>query len=323
MKYVYVCVSEMSDYYLEQTFASIVTLKKHTPNASVSLLIDDITHRSLTLGRERINDICDEVVVKTFDKNISKKIRSRLLKTNMRDIVKGDFLYIDGDTFIFRDLSEIDSCPYSLAGVQDKHCRLSENEQFFTHSRLKIKICAEKKFLEDETYINGGVIWVKDTKENRNFFAEWNEKYVAFEKIGITQDMPSLSWVNYSYNHLIKELDGTWNCQLGSGAGYFYDVRILHYFASHLNQKSLVKLFEKIRQYGFDNEAEKYVLDNYKQIAFDFGPCSLLCGDEYNVKATAFYRCIVYLYRTHSFLFNFFEKIFSLGRGRGFYIRSK
>lgn len=321
MKVVYVCVSAKSDYYLEQTYASIVTLRKKTPNVFVSLIVDDDTERSLCDGRENIRNVCDEIVVKAFDKSISKKVRSRILKTSMRNLVDGDFLYIDGDTFIFDDLSEIEKYSYSLAGVQDGNCKLSENGQYFTHQRLRSIVCKDKEFLNSDVYINGGVIWTKDTAENRTFFTSWLEEYLRFEKIGVSQDMPSLSLVNYRNNYVIQELDGSWNCQLEAGASFFHRVKIFHYFASHFKQKSIENLLKKIREKNFSEEVQLYIEENYDKIAFDFGPCFLLRGIENEIQSKALYRAVVVMFKKYRFFFNIIEKIASLGRGKGLYFK--
>lgn len=322
MKFLYVCVSSKSDFYLEQTFASIVTLRKKTPNAFVSLLMDDNTELSLVDGRESIKNVCDEIVVKTFDQSVPQKVRSRILKTSMRNLVDGDFLFIDGDTFVFDDLAKIESLPYTLAGVPDHHCILSDNTQLYTHNLLKSKICADERFLKDETYINSGVIWAKDTKENRDFFLEWNRSYLKGVMANVTQDQPSLALTNFEKGFPIKEMDGFWNCQLEAGASFFYGVKIFHYFASHFKQKSIEKLLKTIREKKFGEEVQLYIKENYNKIAFDFGPCILSRGVEQEIQSKALYRAIVVLFKKYRFFFNIIEKIASLGRGRGFYFKS-
>lgn len=323
MKYVYVCTSSCKDFYLEQTFASIVTLKKCTPNAIVVLIVDNKTNDTLVNERQGIKKIVDELIVERFSEDISMKVRSRLLKTKMRNLVTGDFLYIDGDTFIFQDLSIINEESYEIAGIQDKHCPLSESDQFFTHFNLKKQVCQEKSFLQNETYINGGVLFVRDTEKNHLFFEEWNKTYLHFEKKGITQDMPSLALVNHQNNYVIKTLSGEWNCQLESGAQFFHSVKILHYFASHSKQKSLETFFKKIRLLQFNDNAINYIRKNYENAAFDFGNSILSRGVDQQIQKTAFYRFLVYLFSRQKLIFYVFEKFFSLGRGKGFYFKSK
>lgn len=323
MKYLYVCVSSERDCYLEQLFASVVTLKAKTPNASVTLLIDKDTEKSLVGGRENIKKLIDELIAVEFPRDVSQKVRSRLLKTQMRNLVDGDFLYIDTDTFIFEDLSPIGEVSASLAGVQDKHCPLSENDQAHTNKQLKRVVCGNPDFVNEQTFINGGVLLVRDTAGNREFFREWNGCYLANVDKGVTQDMPSLALINFRHGHCIAELDGSWNCQLEFGAQYFRSARIFHYFASHTQQKSLNALFEFIRKSGFDCLAQKLVREDSERIAFDFGTSVLITGIEQEVQKTACYRFVILLYSKFRRIFNLCEKILSLGRGHGLYFKAK
>lgn len=323
MKYLYVCVSSEKDFYLEQAFASIVTLKSKTPNSFVSLLMDEDTGKSLIGGRENIKNLVDEVVSVEFSPEVSQKVRSRRLKTSMRNLVDGDFLYIDTDTFIFQDLTELEKLPMSFAGVQDKHCPLSKNDQVHTLSLSKKLLCNQSDFVNEEMFINSGALLVRDSKENRDFFKDWNNEYQKWEKKGISQDMPSLALVNYKRNHCISEIDGSWNCQLESGAQFFRSAKIFHYFASHTKQKSLDDLFLHIRSSKFDDSAKNYILENYERIAFDFGTSALVTGVEQEILKTASYRFLVFLYSRKRFIFNICEKVFSLGRGKGRYFKSK
>ncbi len=323
MKYLYVCVSSNEDSYLEQAFASIVTLKAKVPDAFVSLLVDRDTEKSLVEGRERIKDIIDEFVAIEFAVDISKKVRSRLLKTNMRNLIDGDFLFIDTDTFIFQDLTAIEKLPASFAGVQDKHCPLSKNDQVHTLSLSLKLVFSNFNAVNEETFINSGVLLVRDTRANRDFFKDWNREYEKWERKGITQDMPSLAFVNYNHSYCIAELEGPWNCQLESGAAYFRSAKIFHYYASHITQKSLTDLFQYIRNSKFDEAAKKYILENYERVAFDFGTSALVTGVEQEILKTACYRFLVFLYRRVHFVFSICERILSLGRGKGLYFKSK
>lgn len=313
----------MADYYLEQLFASIITLKAKMPGAFVSLLVDKDTERSLSGERGYVRNVVDELISEEFPSEIPQKVRSRLLKTSMRNLVKGDFLYIDTDTFIFDDLSGLEESSMQFAGVQDKHCPLSENDQVYTHKQLKKIVCDNPNFINDEIFINSGVLFVRDSLETRSFFKEWNDCYLKNVKNRVTQDMPSLAWINYSHANCITKLDGAWNCQLESGAGYFRFAKIFHYFASHTKQKSLNRLLEFVRKSGFDERAKKFIVENYERIAFDFGTSMLVSGVEMEIQKTACYRFLVILYVKFRGIFNLCEKILSIGRGRGFYFGSK
>ena len=126
VKFLYILVSNEKDIYYEQTLVSVISLRHYNPDAFVSLLVDDKTDKSLVGFRAGIKDLVNEYKVIMFDEKIGGLARSRLLKTNMRNLLEGDFLYLDGDT-AFVDKLEVevdDSC--DVGGIPDLH---SQQEQ--------------------------------------------------------------------------------------------------------------------------------------------------------------------------------------------------
>ena len=99
-KLLYILVSTPADVYLEQAYVSAASARRHNPEACLTLLTDMATES--TLGSRGPQDaafraLFDEVVVAQLDATLTPMQRSRLLKTGMRDYVKGDFLFIDAD----------------------------------------------------------------------------------------------------------------------------------------------------------------------------------------------------------------------------------
>lgn len=326
MKFLYVCTSSNTDFFLEQTFVSIVTLKLNTPNAFVSLLIDKATEKTLVNDRKKIKDIVDEITVIDLDESLSAQIRSRLLKTSMRHHIQGDFLFIDSDTIILSNLEEINQNPNDLAGVLDCHTLLHNNPQIQIHSHIKKmkNLCSDRAFLNNELYFNSGVLLVRDSNENHSFFKMWHELYKKHQKQNnIIQDQPTLALTNFKSGNVIKELDGTWNCQLNYGTHLFRSAKILHFFASVNIPKAMQNMYKKVRQLAFSQSAVSFIERYYETAAFDFGSTALVKGAEYKVLNTALYRFLIYTYSSHKKLYNFFEKIASLGRGHGFYYKTK
>lgn len=324
MKYLYVCTSSSEDFFLEQTFVSIVSLRAHTPNAFVSLIIDKCTEKSLVNGRENIKKIVNEFIVVNLDEGLSAKYRSRLLKSSMRNLIEGDFLFIDSDTVILDNLSKIDEVSFDFAGVLDCHSKLSDNPQKYTHKKQMLKLCKEQSFLDSEEYINSGVLLVRDTTVNRSFFEQWNDLYKkSFKQHCISQDQPTLALVNFENNNIIEELDGSWNCQLSYGASFFRSAKIFHFIASTNIPISMQNLYSKVRQLLFEEQAVLFIKEKYEKAAFDFGKVALLRGNEYKILHTALYRLLIFLFLSHFSFFSFFERIASLGRGHGFYMKSK
>lgn len=229
-KIVYCIVSNDKDIYLEQAWVSIYTLRLYNPDAEVVLLVDKGTEATLTGKRAGIRELVTEVVAVDTPDGYNAMQRSRYLKTNFRQIIAGDLLFIDSDTVIGGSLAAIDDIEAEIACVPDAHEALDSYSQL---GELNIKI--EEIFgidVCDATYyFNSGVIYVKDTKRTRDFFVDWYNqwKYSAFEK-GCSFDQPALFAADKKNGYLIKELPGEYNCQLFLSLQYLHKGLILHFF---------------------------------------------------------------------------------------------
>ena len=108
MKYVYVLTSTPKDLYYEQALMSVWSLRYRMPDADIIVLVDDKTFKSFEDEKRSELKKIAEVKSIEFDDKVTNVERSRLIKTAIPDYVSGDFLYIDCDTIIADDLSDIE-----------------------------------------------------------------------------------------------------------------------------------------------------------------------------------------------------------------------
>jgi hypothetical protein len=273
MKYLYVLSSDNSDNYLEQTLMSITSLKLNMPDAFVSLLVDDITEKNLTGRRSEILKLVDEYKPVNIDSVFNKKARSRWLKTSMRRLIDGDFLYIDGDTVISDKLDDIDKKDIDIGAVLEDHTCLYEYEKS-RPARLKLikKMFKAHGFdsFDYKIYFNGGIIFCRDCKTVQNFFDEWHRLWLHCFKLNMLTDQASLNYANYNLNKPITELPGIWNCQLihDGALRYIHEAKILHYFASNVHEKFFLlgnkEYTDRIRETGFIDPETTDMLKNPK-----------------------------------------------------------
>lgn len=231
-KIVYALVSDDDDLYLQQALISIYSLKIHNPHAYICVVVDNQTYEGLTGNRATIRDLVNDIIVVECPCDYNKQQKSRQLKTSLRNNLDGDYLFIDTDTIIVDDISEIDNVITPIAAVKDKHLDLD------THP-MKDNILAWAKLVGWEvdnkilSYYNSGVMYVKDTIETRNFYKTWNNNWIESHRKGLNLDQPSLGKTNQKEQLKISELDGSWNCQItDNGLKYLSDAKIIHYFAS-------------------------------------------------------------------------------------------
>jgi hypothetical protein len=225
-KLLYILSSSEADTYLESALISIYSARFRMPDVNITLLVDDITNNSFAGNRkELLNFITEKIVIK-FDEEINFKVRSRLLKINMRNHVSGDFLYIDCDTVIASPLNDIDNCKFDIAAVLDGHTVLKKHPVYEIF--VKESSVFNYSFEKVENYFSGGAMYVKDSKKAHDFFDNWHKNYKLGLQSSISQDEPSLAKTNFDFGNIIHELPGEWNCQIRLGALYLKDLKILH-----------------------------------------------------------------------------------------------
>lgn len=309
-KVVYVIVSCEKDAYLEEALISIYSLRKWNSDTKVEIVIDNRTDESLKGKRETILRYIDNKIVVPFEDCWSNHERSRLLKTNLRNIVEGDFLFIDTDTVIVGSLSDIDDCEYNIACVPDKHVPISQHSH-----RANIDNGARIMGWhvdDDLKYYNSGVVFVRDNDFTHKFWSRWNELWKEHRR-QMKSDQPSFARTNEEFGYPIQELDGTWNCQVvENGLKYLQEAKIIHYFASNLSglQKSPYLFFskevtDKIKTNGIITPEIENMISRARSAFTDV--CRVISADDNPFMMSSLHG----LYLNYPKTFHAFEKVIS------------
>ena len=232
MKYLFVLTSSPKDFFCEQTLVAIASLRDHNPNAFVTLLTDDRTADTLTGNRAALKNAVDELKVLKLDESLSPMLRSRYLKTVMRNEVDGDFLYMDSDIAVVDDLTIPDEWQGGIYAVLDFHTNLHK-----AINRKKVLKAASNlgfsPILNDELF-NGGVMYASDTPRSREFFKKWHELWKFSVSKNYPFDMAALAETDFSFGYVIRKMPGEWNCQLAYGKKFLPKAKILHFFGSRI-----------------------------------------------------------------------------------------
>ena len=285
MTYVYVLVSSRNDLYYEQALMSAFSLRNLMPKANIVLLVDNKTEYSINSPEQKRGEIkkyVSRIISVPFEENVSNAERSRLIKTSVPDYVDDDFLYIDCDTIIADDLSEIKNLPYNTAGVLDGHVMLDEHihKKYFLERDKKLGFHGTKAA---GCNINGGVIFARKSEEARNLFKAWNEawKFSAYQKHDL-HDQSALNEANYRTGLQMQLMDGIWNCQPSHGGlAFLENAKIIHYYSSEFSGKNYIPYYkladktlqERIKAEGTIPDDVKKMIENPK---FQFNKVHLI-----------------------------------------------
>lgn len=232
IKMVYALVSSASDFYLEQAYVSMFSLKHHMPDAYIVLVTDDITSSTFEGVRKKELQYADEIISIHLDASFSQRQRSRLIKTSVRRYVSGDYLYIDCDTIICRPFQSLGSFPCDIAACVDSHC-LDYHDNPYRWFGLIDGHALEWSIDDESTYFNSGVLFVKDSSVSHEFYDRWQQNLLDGFSKGVLMDQPAFAKTNYQMGHIVRILDDNWNCELKHGIRYLKDAMIVHYLTTN------------------------------------------------------------------------------------------
>ena len=230
-KLVYVLTSTLDNNYIEQALLSIYTARFHNPYANIILIVDDLTNTLFVGTRAEILNYISEKIVVELPEGMTMMLRSRWLKTSVRNIIEGDFLFIDCDTIITQPLAEIDSFKIDFGAVLDSHLLLSESNRDIYKKVISNATVLDWNISKSDKYFNSGVMFVKDVPQNRFFFERWHSEWKEGVILGISIDQPSFAKVNILFNYPVCEIDGTWNSLVFTQSEFAKNGKILHFWS--------------------------------------------------------------------------------------------
>ena len=308
-KIVYVVVSDETDIFLEQALLSIFSLRKYNSDAFVELVIDQVTNNSINGKRSEIKKYVDKITAVEVTDNYHKGQRSRWIKTNLRNLIDGDYLFIDSDTIITDSLEDIDNFDGDIGAVKDKHAPVKHNKD-----KNKLLLWSKQDgwtYSDDLDYFNSGVMFVRDCEFTHDFYREWNKRW----QICSTQyqrffDQSPFAATNEFYQYPIKELAGEWNCQPTSGLSFLCKAKIIHYWG--YNRKSYAwKFYDKsiirnIKESGYIPQYVYDLIDHAKE-AFII-PNEIVAGKELEIYYSSLFQVCISFEKAFT-IFNCMSKL--------------
>lgn len=229
-QFVYVLISSEKDYFLEELWVSVYSLRHYHKTEKVIVLTDDITSKRLS-SRPELKKLISDVYIIDVPADYNAMHRSRYIKTNIRNLIQGDFLFIDTDTVICQKLDDLDYLPIKNIGmVPEMH------SPFVSHFNYKLTYKDVNRIFNVDVsnapyWFNSGCMLVRDNEFTRAFFRDWQKNWTfsAFKK-GNSSDQRALLYTDYKYGYAIECLPDVYNCQVAVSIQYFFSAKILHFW---------------------------------------------------------------------------------------------
>lgn len=317
---IYVLISNDKDFYCEQAIISLVSLHMYNYGVKAILVTDHDTYQTLTGNRKRLIQLVSDIKIVDVPTSFSMLQKSRFIKTSLREIIQGDYLFIDTDTIICSSLEDIDNFKEDIGAVKDHHLTMAdlpESDKKLIYQRASVTSWDITP--QDTIYFNSGVLFVKDTPKTHELYKLWHKYWLSNIARNLNFDQPALGKANSLTNNLIKELDGIWNCQLATnGIKFLHEAKIIHYYYKPLWYKK----DKEIYPYLFYNEAfwkniKKYdtipddIMKQIKEAKSAFSANTYLAsGEDITILSSTIFHFIEFLYYKRPTIFQGLNSIF-------------
>lgn len=277
--YVLTCAPEAT--YIEQALMSVYSVRYYNQDAHIVLMVDDKTD-ALLIGKrgEILNYISEKIIIPFTDESLTPMYRSRWIKTQVRQLIKGDFMFVDCDTITQRSLADIDTFDCEVGAVLESHLPVNEFCESLHQKANEYNETIGVDIDTEKYYFSSGVLFVRETKNTHRLYELWHQYWLEGNEKGVRIDQPSLAKANRDVSHIIKQIPDTYNCILFTRPAFIRDAHILH-IAAHKNPSFLFtkRVLDYVQKNGVrDAWLQKMILN----------PCATMMPFDYSLKHSTF-----------------------------------
>ena len=214
--------------YTDMAAVAALAVRRLHRQARILLITDQPTAHAIEHAKHALANIVTEIVVQPTGTD-APGISSRYLRTVLRQLVKGDYLYLDTDAIAVRPLDRGWPRKTDLAIARDRNQRGITPLALPEVERLRVKLGWNFRM---DRYFNAGVMFVRDTPAAHAFYAEWHGLWKQALSLGIWQDQFSFNSATTTGIASIGILSDRDNWVTQSTAMLRGPARIFHFFAS-------------------------------------------------------------------------------------------
>jgi hypothetical protein len=198
--------------YPDMVMVSALSLRRIYPTSKITILTDDDSLPGLGCALAHLAENGAQIrSVGQFSG--TPRMRSRFVKTQVRNVIDGDFLYLDADTVAIRNFDGLFACRAPLSAAIDRNC---------VDPRGGFPAWVIPDFVRlgwrhpTRCYLNAGVVLWRDCEDARALGKLWHENWLHYSRsVDNPADQPS-------FNHSIdllgiapKIMDDAFNARVG------------------------------------------------------------------------------------------------------------
>lgn len=226
-KFVYVLTGKDIRSYADLTYASISFLRYFHPDDWIVLLVDPVAMEALRETQHPLLDLVSQILAVETDQACSV-MASRWLKTSMRRLVEGPFVFLDADTLPVGSLDKLFRCKCDFAAVSDYHSL--NPRRAFPASLLPPHQAVG--WSRPTRYFNSGVLYFEDTAAAKELGKAWHDAWNIWSSVNSHHDQPALAHALDMIQCKVRVLPQKWNAMFLERESSVLRARVLHAFSS-------------------------------------------------------------------------------------------
>ena len=237
---VYCLTSDGADLYAAMTQVSAATLRATNPGAEIRVVLDPASAKALGLARHGLLELVDGLEVREVPEGLSATARNRWLKTQLRLLLKGPFLFLDSDTVVRGPIHALipDGVNGDVAAAAN-NSRDLRSEQIWDEDRQALESLGWLEPLNPDMeanpwpYCNGGVLGYADSPGAAAFARCWHGLWQeGLERLGRPRDQPALNTALRRSGARLLVLPHRCNAQYKANPTVWPEALIWHSYAS-------------------------------------------------------------------------------------------
>lgn len=260
---VHVCYAVATDgerRYVDLVAISALAVKRIHPGAKITVLTDD---RSLPIISSLLEPFALAEKVRSVGAYPAGAVgvRSRFVKTQVRQFIDGDFLYLDADAIPVASFARVFRCKEVLCAAIDRSPLMPGGNGFPSWAEPAFERLGWP--FPSKFYLNSGVVFWRDTSITRQLGRLWHENWLRFFRE--SNDFADQPAFNYCIDHLSglfpRIMDDKFNARVGVAPEFARKAAIYHFYASGPGTPGSIAVNELLMRFREGSLLDKLAID--------------------------------------------------------------
>jgi hypothetical protein len=208
---------------------SVASIRATNPHIAIIVACDGESYTAMKHSRDPLLEEVDDLIVCNTPAGDSL-FRSRFVKTQLRRLVDGPFLFLDNDTFVRDDISEIFSLDADIACAPNNSKDSIEQQRWCGDDAILSRMGWR---IRQDVYVNGGVIFYNNTPDAARIGDDWHQKWLRSYAIAKSyKDQPALNAAIFDIAPRLQILPHRFNAQFKVLPSTVSSAVLWHFYAT-------------------------------------------------------------------------------------------